>query len=285
MPKRRLTSQYVSRVRTPRKGERWIADTEVRGFGLRLWAGGRPGKAFAIRMSNGRGGTVRRTVCAGYGPLLDHARGLARRIINESRGTDRHKTARDKWIELIPFLTLNEWVEKFLAVKKLERKDLTDLADLYNRLAEPTIGAVQLVHLTTEAVVACIRNVAKSTPGQARNLQSFLHQALAVAGQFHPNPRRIARRMNRHPNYYRKRRADFPEIELSMYQDLYRRLLVDQDNRQVALFLLFAFHVGRRPKECLVLSGAKSEAEGISLVSLAAKWSGHISGRSILSLN
>jgi hypothetical protein len=49
--RRLLTEQFVREVRPPATGERWIADTKQRGFGLRLWAtSGGAGKAFGVRI-------------------------------------------------------------------------------------------------------------------------------------------------------------------------------------------------------------------------------------------
>lgn len=57
--RRFLTEEFVSKAQPPEKGERWIADTGVRGFGLRLWAPN--GKAFAIRTKDKDDKSVRRT--------------------------------------------------------------------------------------------------------------------------------------------------------------------------------------------------------------------------------
>src|SRR5882757_10676330 len=57
-----LTAKLVFEIECPKAGERWIADTKVSGFGLRLWStasGGR--KAFAIRVSNLDSKKIRRT--------------------------------------------------------------------------------------------------------------------------------------------------------------------------------------------------------------------------------
>jgi hypothetical protein len=58
----KLTPQLVFEATSPNRGERWIADTKIKGFGLRLWStksGGR--KAFAIRVSGPSAGKIRRT--------------------------------------------------------------------------------------------------------------------------------------------------------------------------------------------------------------------------------
>lgn len=135
--------------------------------------------------------------------------------------------------------------------ERVSSKYLDSVDDLYKRLAEPVIGGRVLCELGAEEVVTCIRTVAASTPGQARKLQSFLHQVFSFAGEFDDNCRRIAWKINEKPNYDRRERAFLPNIELSDYEALFQRLYSEKENRQVALFLLFAFFVGRRPKECL----------------------------------
>lgn len=59
---RRLTPEFVDAVPPPERGERWIGDTDIRGFGLRLWATRTgAGKAFAIRTSVFNGKDIRLT--------------------------------------------------------------------------------------------------------------------------------------------------------------------------------------------------------------------------------
>ncbi len=60
--RRLLTQEYVDNIIPPSRGERWIADTSVRGFGLRLWRNGKTGgAAFAVRTTDANGKSFRRT--------------------------------------------------------------------------------------------------------------------------------------------------------------------------------------------------------------------------------
>lgn len=62
MPRRLLTAELVDSVERPEVGEIWIADTAIRGFGLRVWASATPDfKAFAVRKNDRNGRTVRKT--------------------------------------------------------------------------------------------------------------------------------------------------------------------------------------------------------------------------------
>ncbi len=61
MHRRLLTPEFVDGIMPPERGEIWIADTRVRGFGLRVWASKGPDfKAFAIRKNACSGGTIRK---------------------------------------------------------------------------------------------------------------------------------------------------------------------------------------------------------------------------------
>lgn len=60
--RRLLTEEFVNSASPPASGELWVADTLVRGFGLRLWSTpNSSGCAFAIRVTNAEGRSVRRT--------------------------------------------------------------------------------------------------------------------------------------------------------------------------------------------------------------------------------
>src|ERR1700678_936182 len=60
--RRLLTTTFVDEAVPPDRGERWIADTKLSGFGLRLWRTTRgEGKAYAIRTVDHNGRNIRRT--------------------------------------------------------------------------------------------------------------------------------------------------------------------------------------------------------------------------------
>jgi len=105
----RLTPRFVFEAECPTQGERWIADTKIKGFGLRLWStksGGQ--KAFALRISDQTSRKIRRTFDPsktwrdafpgeddkyGLGDFLDEAREWARDEIDRLKG---HSTIGDE---------------------------------------------------------------------------------------------------------------------------------------------------------------------------------------------
>lgn len=58
-----LTQDVVDNVDLPKKGERWLSDTKIRGFGLRVWLGsnGPVKKAYALRIKDIDGKVRRKT--------------------------------------------------------------------------------------------------------------------------------------------------------------------------------------------------------------------------------
>ena len=60
--RRSLTPEFINELVSPKTGERWVADTKIRGFGIRLWSSKRgDGAAFGVRTSNLEGKAIRKT--------------------------------------------------------------------------------------------------------------------------------------------------------------------------------------------------------------------------------
>lgn len=59
--RRLLTKKFLDELTPPASGEIWIADTKVRGFGVRLWAAAKGGACFCIRVVDRDGRSIRRT--------------------------------------------------------------------------------------------------------------------------------------------------------------------------------------------------------------------------------
>lgn len=61
--KAHLTKSLVDNAEAPIKGESWIADTKIRGFGLRLWrnSNGTAKKSYALRIKGLEGKSIRKT--------------------------------------------------------------------------------------------------------------------------------------------------------------------------------------------------------------------------------
>lgn len=249
MARRLLTSTYVNRVQPTRRGERWIADTKVRGFGLRVWP---QGKSFAIRTKDQEGRSTRRTICEARGYLLEDAREQAVRELRRLKGSPTIPTVREVWALKLPTLTVNQWVEKVLAVKEREKASKAyreSVHDLYARFAEDKIGRIKLADLTIQDVVETVQR-ASATPGQARKLQSFLHQVLSFAGVFYRHAYDLSWQLSERHNYiYDPHPRPKLKLRPKDFIGMFRRLVSEREQRQAALLLLFIFFTAVRPKE------------------------------------
>lgn len=64
--RRHLTPELLRRLDPPARTEYWIADTQIRGFGVRVWlAGGNVSFGYAVRKSDPNGKSVRRSLNLG----------------------------------------------------------------------------------------------------------------------------------------------------------------------------------------------------------------------------
>jgi hypothetical protein len=101
--RRLLTADFVNNILPPEKGELWIADSKVRGFGLRLFASKGGGKSFCVRTTDETGMVLRKSFSKDWryklalrdaqresklGDLLEEARDWARREIEDLKHLD-----------------------------------------------------------------------------------------------------------------------------------------------------------------------------------------------------
>jgi hypothetical protein len=271
----RLTPQLVLEATCPDRGERWIADTKIRGFGLRLWStksGGQ--KAFAIRVSDLASRKVRRTFDIGrasrtklsfrfslrqprygLGDYLDDAREWAQDEIDKIKGRptiqnenwSRHREAG----ELVLSLTLESAAESLLiglTTKNASQNYTDQLHKLFALHVPEKIKRTPLGALNAKQVAKALV-ASKASPGNARALRSFLSQIIERGASFHGPLGRFheefaeefARQWERH------RDVRYPELRrfrAKKYQQLFDALESDEQYWQqaMAIRLYFAFH-------------------------------------------
>lgn len=251
--RRRLTPDYVDSLRPPKKGERWIADTIVPGFGVRLRSGKFTKKVFCLRTQKSDGQATRKTLCEARGDLLELARSAAHEQLLRIKNPQK-LSAVQRLEAKVPNLTLNEWMDRFLRVKILQGAGRTykeQLEELYANHADPFIGRKKISDLTTADIQECIRNLGHY-PGQARKLQSLLHQSLEFAGRFYFGALQMAYEVNQKSNfsYYPYAQPDF-KLEDDKIEKLFADLQYERLHRQQAFVILGVFILLVRPKELL----------------------------------
>ncbi len=197
--RRLLTTDFVKSISPPLQGERWIADTKLRGFGLRLWktAGGE-GKAFAIRAIDSTGRQIRRTWPlrlrrSTLGDVVDNAREWAIdelcRISGKPTLREEESEHRRRIDERISKLTLDDLVKARL--RGMEIRGLTEqyrdtLDKLYHKHLPLKIRQTKISKIKPRALAKIYGSLGE-TPGAAVKLRAFLSQVIKDV-EFHSRP-------------------------------------------------------------------------------------------------
>jgi hypothetical protein len=264
--RRLLTPAFVNRIRAPRTGERWIADTKIRGFGLRLWrVRGNAGKAFGLRCADATGKPVRRTFKPNkhnhsrLGNLLEEARSWARDERDRLKG--RLTVDQESLINKAGFerafskLTLRELADaKLYGMKALGRSDsyVTRCDKLFSQCVSALLQKKRLRSVKPEELARCLRRL-DAKPGKARVLRAFLGQILNSAGDFDRRAWRLLDRTQRlySPNYESRRLYEAPQVSARKLHALFKHLSEERASVLPALYLrlLFEFEV---PYEALL---------------------------------
>lgn len=195
--RRLLTTDFVNSISPPAQGECWVADTKLRGFGLRLWKTTRgEGKAFAIRAIDSTGRQIRQTFdgkVRSLGNIVDNAREWAIDELCRINGRptlleeeDEHRRRID---ERISKLTLDDLVKAML--RGMEIRGLTEqyrdtLNKLYHKHLPLKIQQTKISKIRPRALAKIYRSLGE-TPGAAVKLRAFLGQIIKDV-EFHSRP-------------------------------------------------------------------------------------------------
>jgi hypothetical protein len=267
-----LTPKFVFEAACPAQGERWIADTKIRGFGLRLWStksGGQ--KAFALRVSNVASQKIRRTFDPegtwrakfptgedkyGLGDYLDDAREWARDEIDQIKGRlTRYEMI---WGEqravgrLIRSMPLERAANALLAglyTTNASESYRDRLDKLFARHVPAKIKKAPLANLNPRQVARALVK-ADTTAGNVRVLRSFISQIIERGASFYGPLGRFHDEFSEEFSAQWKRSRDVRYPELRRYRDekyleLFRALESDDEYWQqaMAIRIYFAFRV------------------------------------------
>jgi hypothetical protein len=206
-----LTPKLVFEIECPKTGELWVADTKIRGFGLRLWSTASGGqKAFAIRAANSDGKIIRKTFDTskawqtrldfsytdredkfGLGEYLEDARDWARDEIDRIKG--RLTGSEQAWIEyrtvgrLVRSLPLGRAGESLLRGLKLghaSQRYVDRLDKLFANKIPKALKETPLAKLKPKQVAKALVS-ADLSAGNVRTLRSFISQILEHGASFH----------------------------------------------------------------------------------------------------
>ena len=206
-----LTPKFVHSVSPPQNGERWIADTKLKGFGLRLWATRSGGnKAFAVRILNADGRSIRQTFnltgrwqadfefayndrinAYGLGEYLEDARKWARDKIDDEKARltvdEEYEVDFRAASDRVQKMTLEAAAQSLIFGMRANGRSEKYVARLdklfYNRISQK-LRKTPLKQLSATAVARCLVDV-KVPAGNIRILRSFISQIFERAANFH----------------------------------------------------------------------------------------------------
>jgi hypothetical protein len=257
--RRLLAAKFVNRVRAPSDGERWVADTKIRGFGLRLWTiKGISGKAYGLRCVDVNGKAVRRTYTPSkresLGACLEHARNWARderdRLKDRLTVHQEYRINHSRLEYAFSRLTLRQLADaklRGMRTRGLTEDYVTQCDKLFSHCVPLRLQRKRLSSLKSEEIAKCIKRL-DSSPGKARVLRAFIGQILESSKEFHPGAWRLLKESHRlyTPDYGARRLYETsPALNEQTLSLLFTRLSAEQESPLQALFvrLLFEFDV------------------------------------------
>jgi hypothetical protein len=271
--RRMLTREFVRTVTPPARGELWIADTKLKGFGLRLWATpSGVGKAFGLRISDKTGRKIRKTFDSRnarvrltgrwksaddyeLGDSLEHARSWARDEIDIAKGRltlEQDRQARRQRIaRRMTRLTLEQAVNKMLAGMRVEgRSDayVDRLDKLFAVHIPKRLCRSRLNKVSPEALARALAALAPHG-GNFRILKSFIGQLYDRVGEFDGSLRSFSSKLSDHfwKEWRHANKLPFPEIQnlgKADYEMVFKKLEAEEDRWQQALCIRMFFVFG-----------------------------------------
>jgi len=239
-----LTKRLVDKLTTDDPHGRHVYDTEVRRFGVTVYASGK--KSFFVRYPKPRGKGWRRFHLGKYGEVtVDEARGDALGALAEVR--KGHDPAEDKErrrsAPSVP--TFGEFVIGYLeGVRQRKKQPRHDEA--YLRVACERWGQRGIDSITTEDIARLVQATAEKHPTAANRLLASIGACLQAAWRLDLIPANPARRVKRfRENSPRQRVLTDQEFHLVL-----RELAAWADPHERAAFLLL-IQTGARLSEVL----------------------------------
>jgi integrase len=174
----KITKQVVDRT-TPDNKEKWIWDTEVKGFGLRVRSNGR--KVYVVEYRPGDGGRTapkRRYTIGTHGSpwTANAARAEAQRILGLVRAghdpMEERKKSRQKNNQTVAAL-ITEFIEKYAKEKQRSWKETERVLE---KDVIPAIGSKDISNVTRQDIVQLLDRVAKRGPVMANRTLAYFRR-------------------------------------------------------------------------------------------------------------
>lgn len=179
LTKRSVESAKLPEVKVPKDRRRWswLGDSEVPGFGVRLYGSGR--RVFALRYRTRKGGRHRMLTLGTFGELtVQKARDMAReekvRVLKgEDPQAEKKKVAKADGVRTVGEL-MKWWLDNY--AMKVRRGWKEDERRIDRRIV-PKLGRVRLRDLNVDALDRFHEGIAKTAPVEANRCVQTLRSA------------------------------------------------------------------------------------------------------------
>ena len=278
-----LTAKFVDGLEPPNHGEIWISDAEIRGFGVRLWAGKKGGGAcYAIRLRDERNRVIRESfsiwsdwfarrkvselISRGefdyrLSHFLDEARAWARDRIRHLKGGQRRSDRRHEFYHRASVaaqkLTLAQMAERvFVKLEKSGRNPdyVVQLRKLFWTLTD-SIRASLMTEMHVKALAEGIANPNLPVM-QSRTLQSFIGQLYSRLGKWYGPGGNIKDKINQRVSALRRKQGvphpRILKIEPQQFTMFLKLLADEREHWREALALRFYFETGAKMRRVLL---------------------------------
>ncbi|HKK67628.1 MAG TPA: integrase arm-type DNA-binding domain-containing protein, partial [Bacteroidales bacterium] len=173
----KITKKMVDKMEPPAKGQTFVWDTELKGFGVRITPGS---KSYFIQ-SRANGKTRRMTIGRSDKYTADEARKIAReRLRDMSSGID---PVQQKEAEKTARITLNEVSESYVRDRALKQNTIRDIHKHLNGVFKDWKNK-PIVEITRDDCLMLFRKRSQKSPAQAnqafRILRALLNYAIEV---------------------------------------------------------------------------------------------------------
>lgn len=264
-----LTVTFVLRIRLPLSGERWIADTKLRGFGLRLWATPSGiGKAYGIRISDLNGNKIRKTYRFSknarvtkfdserqFASSLDSARAWAMDEIDKAKGrlplfTER-MLRRERFAYQVRRMSLEHAAQMLIEgmrIEGLSQSYLDRLDKLFMAHVPAALRQRPLAKVSHKKLAASLAKLAVHG-GNLRILKSFVGQIFTRAGEFDGSLSAFPEKLSEEfwERWERTNKLPFPELgqrRKDRYQTVFAKLEAGEDRWPEACCIRLFFILG-----------------------------------------
>jgi integrase len=277
-----LTPETVDALKPPDRGEKWIADAALKGFGVRLWHNAKgDGVRYAIRVRDEEGvirresfepwssWSARQKISAllregvwefEWGMLLDEARGWAKSRICELKGRHRERERiHQRRLQLsaaFQSLALEDMAERTLArMTRQGRKDeyVDQVRKLFWRLSKQCRES-KMIEIDVNALASDVTHPS-IRPTQSRVLQAFVGQLYGVLYRYHGPAGRVAESLNEQIVTLRsKQDVPHPAILEIADSELHRFLSIlisEKQQWRQALAIALYFETGAKMRRVL----------------------------------